>query len=111
MSPLTLLRLPEFRELARPAARWRKHKRALARLGIQHASNVLDTALLRHSVVGVLELLALQSVFDPLHHGLVAVPVVDDGVALGGIDHALDVILRLTGNADQGVDVGAYCEL
>lgn len=46
-----------------------------------------------------------------MHYRLVPVPVVDDSVALGGIDHALDVILRLTGNADQGVDVGAHCKL
>lgn len=68
-------------------------------------------ALLGHGVVRVQQLGPLGGLLDALDDRVVAVAVVDHGVALGRVDELPDVVLRLARDADERVDVGPRREL
>lgn len=75
------------------------------RAGREHAAQVLVAALLRDGVVGVQQLAAAERLGDALDDGVVAVAVVDHGVALARVQQPAHVVLRLARHADERVDV------
>ena len=110
----------------------RQYERDLAAVG-ENLADVDVAAVLRHGVVRVQELPPPERLPDPRHHGLVAVAVVDDGVALAAVlwglasvlargewpwrrrrvayNEAFDVRARLARHANQRVDVASLREL
>lgn len=71
--------------------------------GVQRLPEVGVAPVLRGGVQPVLQLRAVACFLDPRDHGLVALPVVHDGVALAPVDQRFHVRRRLAGYADERV--------
>jgi hypothetical protein len=59
----------------------------------------------------VLKLLAFQGILNPLHDGIVAFAIIEDGVTFGAIYHRLDMSLRSASDAYKRVVVKLAGEL
>jgi hypothetical protein len=76
-------------------------KRDLARRVIKNRREVDERVAPSSGIISVNQFPTLQSVFDALNHCLISVPVVDNSVTFGGIEHASHVVLCLPSNSDD----------